>query len=150
MFQRHAAKHAEDWSKYMSDRRTAPNGSLYLITGCIKSGSWGIRTISGNSTLDYLELIPSELPPDGSQGIRYRWQKSGNVLARMGPSSPDMSIPTDEPNQTTFLRGYKIMLQREIWERTTSTITMTSSESESTLSQHRQTDGAICTIQVVK
>ena len=114
--------------------RDAPNGSLYLVTGCIKSGNWGIGTFySGPTPGNYLQLIPNENPSGSSQGIQqgYRWKKKGRIIARIGPTSGE-SVAL---NQCNFLRGYKITLQQDAWDRLSSTVSVTSHGGQSHMPQ---------------
>ena len=92
-----------DWYKYMMvDRgRVVPNGSLCLITGCIKTKSWCIATFHGRPN-DSNRL---QFNADGQPRIPgYGW-------------TPKISPSTEEPNQCVFLRGYKIILSQEGWEK---------------------------------
>ena len=105
-FQHHAARHAINWYKYMLDiGRDYPNGSLYFVTECIKSKSWGIASFYGQKN------------PNNTVGVVFedescRWEYRGKLETRVGPA------PTHgEPNQCVFLRGYRIMLRRDIWDK---------------------------------
>lgn len=117
IFQEHAARHAESWYKYTTGYkgRKPANGSLYLITGCIKSRTWGIATFyRGPTPGNYLQFISNDVPPGSASNAQatYRWQKSGRVIARIGPNSEG----TCELNQCVFLYGYKIMLHQDVWD----------------------------------
>ena len=106
----------------MTRARVVPNGSLYLITGCIKARSWGIAVFDRPSaTEDYLHFISNE----GSNNmqtsrLKCSWIKSGPALSKSGPSPKDM-IPgsDDQMNQCLFLRGYRIMLGQDAWDALT-------------------------------
>ena len=111
-----AVRHAENWYEYMisSRYRDVPNGSLYLVTGCIKTGHWGIGSRYGQPPeTDYLEFTPG----DQSSRQPYRWRKLGPIMTQVGPTSTDIVIADgEEPNQCLFLRGYKITLGETLWK----------------------------------
>jgi hypothetical protein len=94
--------------------RDVPNGSLYLVTGCIKTGNWGIGALYGQpAETDYLEFTSGGQP----QQRTYSWKKSGPIAGKVGPTSTDIIMgDREEPNQCVFLRGYKISLGRKLWK----------------------------------
>ena len=112
-----AVRHAQNWYEYMLSKRSRdiPNGSLYLITGCIKTRNWGIGTLYGQpANTDYLEFISGGQPP----GRTYGWKKSGPIATKVGPTSTDIAPADDEePNQCVFIRGYKITLGEKLWKK---------------------------------
>jgi hypothetical protein len=113
-----ALRHAEGWYKFMIERgsRDAPNGSLYLVTGCIKTGNWGIGVLYGQpAETDYLEFTSG----DQSSRQPYSWKKAGPIMTKIGPTSTDTDIVVadgEEPNQCLFFRGYKITLGAQLWK----------------------------------
>ncbi len=59
LFQQYATENALSWYIYANGldhlARQAPNGSLYLVTGCDKTRSWGIAAVSRRpSRIQYL------------------------------------------------------------------------------------------------
>ena len=108
-FQKHAARHAINWYKYMLDKgRDISNGSLYFVTQCVKSINWGTVVFYGHPIAsDHLRLIFSR---DSCQ-----WDYCGKVDAREGPELTDIISSDKEPNQCVFLGGYKVMLRQDIW-----------------------------------
>ncbi|KAF8695227.1 hypothetical protein AX14_001856, partial [Amanita brunnescens Koide BX004] len=124
-FQKHAGCHAISWYKYMFDEGLdVSNGSLYFVTECIKSAHWGIAVFYANPIPDdHLRFIVKE----GS----CRWEKRGKVESRIGPNPKDI-IPFDdeEPNQCVFLRGYKIMLRSDVWDKLKGTMAVTTQDEE--------------------
>ena len=128
-FQSLAARHAISWYKYMlHEGRDISNGSLYFVTECIKSMNWGISIFYAHSLADdHLRFIVNE----GS----CRWERLGKVDARVGPNPKDILVSDDEePNQCVFLRGYKIMLRPDIWDKLKSGMAVTSEDGESSSS----------------
>jgi hypothetical protein len=111
-----AMRHAENWYEYMiaTRSRDIPNGSLYLVTGCIKTGNWGIGTLYGRpAETDYLEFTPR----DQSSRQPHSWKKAGPIMTKVGPTSTDIVVADGgEPNQCLFFRGYKITLGTKLWK----------------------------------
>jgi hypothetical protein len=110
-FQNHASRHAISWYKYMLDMgRDYPNGSLYFVTESIKSTYWGVAAFYGqNNPSNNLRLT--------FDGEMCRWEYRGKVETRVGPGRTDRSDSDGAPNQCVFLRGYRIMLRRDIWKK---------------------------------
>ena len=128
-FQTHAARHAISWYEYsLNEGRDISNGSLYFVTECIKSVNWGIAVFYAHSvTGEYLRVIFDE----GS----CRWDPGDKVEARVGPKPKDIFVSGDEePNQCVFLRGFKIMLRPDIWDRLKSAVAVTSLDGEASFS----------------
>ncbi|PFH47984.1 hypothetical protein AMATHDRAFT_150842 [Amanita thiersii Skay4041] len=132
-FRNYAARHAEDWYRYMNvcRGRDAPNGSLYLVTGCIKSTSWAIATFDRPSCPgDYLQFVtPCDLPPQQINGYMpsrrsHHWKRASGTIGRAGPSSTDLAV-VGAQNQCTFLRGFKITLQSDVWNRLVTSVSVT-------------------------
>ncbi|KAM6497425.1 hypothetical protein JOM56_007898 [Amanita muscaria] len=120
-FKELAIRHAENWYRYtvLTRRRDAPNGSLYIVTSCIKSTDWGIAVFDRPSNpQDYLRFITNEENQTGQS--KYRWKGSGAYKSKVAPNpgSAD-SNAAGSPNQCVFLRGYKIMLPEDIWNNIT-------------------------------
>ncbi|KAF8629748.1 hypothetical protein AX15_003289 [Amanita polypyramis BW_CC] len=138
LFWDYAARHAEKLYKYMhlERGRDAPNGSLYIVTGCIKSESWGIATFDRPSQdNDYLQFITVDVPPGNLRrmpacGRRYYWKQANGAIARTGPSSKYLVIGDEVEmlNQCIFLRGYKVTLQEEVWKDLVNPIRMSSAK----------------------
>ncbi|KAJ7686067.1 hypothetical protein B0H17DRAFT_907284, partial [Mycena rosella] len=55
---RYASEHAESWYKYINGARGRglANGSLYLVTGCEKSRSWGMAAFQDVTTEPTFQL----------------------------------------------------------------------------------------------
>ena len=95
--------------------RSIPNGTLYLVTGCIKTRNWGIGALYAQpANTDYLEFTSGGQP----SGRAYGWKKSGPIATKVGPTSTDVAPANDEePNQCVFIRGYKITLGEKLWKK---------------------------------
>jgi hypothetical protein len=120
-FQTHAARHATSWYKYMLEEGCdISNGSLYFVTECIKSVNWCLAVFNDPKAHHHLRFIVN----DGSCW----WDEQGNVdvkvEARVGPDPED--ITDEEPNQCVFLRGYKITLRPDIWNKLKNSVAFSS------------------------
>ncbi|KAK2464734.1 hypothetical protein APHAL10511_003152, partial [Amanita phalloides] len=124
LFREFASRHAKSLYCYMNQqrRRRAPNGSLYIITGCIKSESWGIATFDRQSQPDdHLKFVSVDVPMGhpgcmSVSGRKYYWKQKGLSLARVGPNDI-VADGVEMLNQCTFLRGYKVTLHEDVWEQ---------------------------------
>ncbi|KDR79341.1 hypothetical protein GALMADRAFT_137189 [Galerina marginata CBS 339.88] len=112
-------KYAEMWISYaISTGRDIDRNSLYFVTGCTKSGDWGMATFNPSMPLDKsnLKLGQSTHPNDP----RYIWERShGCRMARTGPG-PDEELDNEggiPQNQTLFIKGYKIAFSENAWTR---------------------------------
>ena len=128
-FQNHASRHAINWYKYMlNNGMDNPNGSLYLVTECTKSLNWGISVFYAHPTAN------TTLRFAFNEGL-CRWDSRGKIEARAGPEPKDITVADDdEPNQCVFLRGYKIMLRPDIWDKLRSAVDVTSQDGEFSVS----------------
>ena len=127
-FQTYAARHAISWYEYtLSVGMDILNGSLYFVTESTKSMDWGIAVFYARPTADhYLRFI--------FDGESYRWVRRGKVEARVGSKSTDnfdCDRDTGEPNQCVFLRGYKIRLRQDIWDKLNSATVVKSQDRHS-------------------
>ncbi|KAF6743886.1 hypothetical protein DFP72DRAFT_108382 [Ephemerocybe angulata] len=83
--------------------------ALYIITGSVKSESWGLAAFSNpmNDTI-MLEHL-SRRPPDeaGTESTFYRWTRKGTAEARLGSSEIKGA-----KDQALFLEGFKLDFSR--------------------------------------
>ena len=122
-FQNYTARHAINWYRYMFYKgRNFPNGSLYFVTECTKSINWGTAVFYPHpTTSDYLRLTFDQ--------ESCQWDSQGKVDARTGPKAKDIiSSDEEEPNQCVFIRGYKIMLRQDIWDKLKSAVMVVPSQ----------------------
>lgn len=112
-----ASQYAQRWYEYMNVDRSmgAPNGSLYLITGCIKCTSCATAVFSephvGENWLEF-----------HYEGLRarptYIWRKMGPMIATVNQNQEDLGIvDVKEPRQCVFIRGFKIALGDKEWNQ---------------------------------
>ncbi|KAF5332162.1 hypothetical protein D9611_008154 [Ephemerocybe angulata] len=92
-------------------RRIGSEESLYIITGCIKSCSWGLaafqdRMVPPNNNLRLVKRRPA--PGDEHQATSqldsYLWTHRGTSEARFGSTE----TPASQPDQCLFLQGFKL------------------------------------------
>ncbi|KAJ6544981.1 hypothetical protein DFH09DRAFT_927780, partial [Mycena vulgaris] len=113
---RYAAENAESWYKYVNGPRGRglSNGSLYLVTGCEKSYSWGMAAFQGipTPTTFQLSFAPTAISEMGAHN--YRWMATGPARTKDSGSLPVNTGPQD---QTLFIHGFSISLGTGIWGR---------------------------------
>ncbi|KZP23682.1 hypothetical protein FIBSPDRAFT_453371 [Athelia psychrophila] len=105
---------ALSWYEFINVKlgRAAPNGSLYVVTGCDKSTAWGIATVEKHSSSRSLSLQFTAIK--GLLGASYScsWAVTGGAVPRSSLAAEDFALGADikQPqNQCLFVRGYKIM-----------------------------------------
>ncbi|KAF8989833.1 hypothetical protein BDQ17DRAFT_1256484, partial [Cyathus striatus] len=110
-------KHALHWYRYARDNcgRDLDRHSLYFITGCMKSKTWGIATFNTSMRNRNSELVI------GKSGDIYKpsyvWKRSGGASCRSGPY-PDAGLASENEmqdntnNQCLFLRDLKLHCRR--------------------------------------
>ena len=111
-FQEYASRNADNWYKYANGirGRQARNGSIYLITGCDKSESWGVAAFTNVTRSDgfFLKFATwmTEFGP-----LRF-WQASSVAKTRTGPITANSTQGTHgrAKNQCLFLRGFRIAM----------------------------------------
>ena len=108
-FRRHAIENAIRWYEFVNGNlgREAPNGSLYLVTGCDKSTTWGIASVAGATQVNTpsLRFTAAQLL-QASAEYTYSWETHCPATVRIGPSG----LSTLQ-NQCIFLRGFKLTLR---------------------------------------
>ncbi|KAJ6520870.1 hypothetical protein DFH09DRAFT_1373202 [Mycena vulgaris] len=111
----YAAQNAESWYRYINGARGRglPNGSLYLVTGCEKSQSWGMASFHNVREEFQLTYKPTAGPDTAPN---YCWR---GLHARKNPAHSKSYNPSpmdaDSLNQTTFIHGLSISLGTGIW-----------------------------------
>src|SRR6266704_1490335 len=111
-----AVRQAENWYRYMIVNKAidAHNGSLCIITACVKCYEWGIAYFDRPSTLeDDLQFVMADSSTSHyGQAARppFHWRGSSPVLTKVSPSTQNLTVTHGEPNQCIFLRGYQVML----------------------------------------
>jgi len=113
---RHAAEHnAMAWYGHARNCGLNPE-SLYLVTGCVKTSSWGVASISNASEERSACLkFTAASVAQASASYSYSWETYSPADVRNGPK------PASEvKNQCVFLRGFKISFNenlKTLWSR---------------------------------
>jgi len=115
-FQHTALQNAVRWYQYVNGPlgRQATNGSIYLITGCDKSNSWGVASFSTRSEEHGVSLIFTAAGT--AANYAYSWETVSPVAVRTGPKRGD-GIHGVVKNQCVFLRGFKLALRESYWAK---------------------------------
>ncbi|KAJ6522769.1 hypothetical protein DFH09DRAFT_938251 [Mycena vulgaris] len=101
-FRAHVRKYSQQWYAFAGDR-LPPNGSLFVVTGCDKTASWGIAAGSTASAAISVSLKFTVVGMcEGSLRPRYEWQDLGSATIR---NSREDGSPRTE-NQCIFIRGF--------------------------------------------
>lgn len=107
---------AMSWYKFINRTlgREAPNGSLYVATGCDKSAAWGIATMGEASSSQTFSLQFTAVKASIGASYSCSWSSSGGAVTRSSAPS-DFGLDTVQPqNQCLFVRGFKIMVREGI------------------------------------
>lgn len=87
----------------------AESSSLILVTGCVKSRSWGVASVSNTSGQAFVSLNFSAAQVGGQFTGSYSWQSSDGGHHRDGPHPP-----SNTQNQCVFMRGFKISSRKSL------------------------------------
>jgi hypothetical protein len=111
-FRRHAIQNTLRWYQFVNGTlgREAPNGSLYLVTGCDKSTTWGIASVSGAFGSSSLSLKATAAQiAEARVSYSYSWETRCPATVRVGPE-PGGNLDRLQ-NQCVFLRGFKMAVR---------------------------------------
>jgi hypothetical protein len=107
---------ADSWYSFANCTlgKDAPNGSLYVITGCDKTKSWELGAFR-NKSCRQVEFSFSIKTTAASIAPTISWNEVSNCspcsrhleVDRSDPPLPDGEIPM---NQAVFMKGFKIVL----------------------------------------
>ncbi|KAJ7483539.1 hypothetical protein FB451DRAFT_107916 [Mycena latifolia] len=111
-FREHVRRHSHRWYKF-AGARLPSNGSLFVVTGCDKTASWGIATASTTSGAISVSLKFTVAGlAEGSLRPRYEWRDFGSATVR---NFRDYGSPPAE-NQCIFIRGYFVPKRMSIFK----------------------------------
>ncbi|KAJ7157639.1 hypothetical protein C8R43DRAFT_404139, partial [Mycena crocata] len=116
---RYAAKNVESWYKYINGTRgrEIANGSLYLVTGCEKSTSWGMAAFQDvTQNIFHLSFNPTVDTSHDTEDYKYRWIAAGPARTKESDSFP-IDTEGGRLNQTLFIHGFSISLGTGIWAK---------------------------------
>ncbi|KAI5899405.1 uncharacterized protein SCHCODRAFT_02682424 [Schizophyllum commune H4-8] len=120
-------RHGQEWYTYVRDTLgwMIDNGDLYLVTGVDKAATWGALAFRDTQRSREVSFQFTATPvANAALRHQYQWRHITSQSARQGPDAGVQMYDDDgEPaeNQCVFVRGYKIMLRRELWSRTRAT-----------------------------
>lgn len=109
----YALKHGASWYEFVNGtlRRGIPNGSLYFVTGCDKTSSWGVASVSNISTEGEVALtFKNTQLGGGSASFEWQWETCSPAAVRTGPELAEGERNPPQ-NQCVFLRGYKVAVR---------------------------------------
>lgn len=115
LYKEYAAQHGESWYKFVNEelKSDARNDSLYLVTGCDKSGSWALAAGSprqGSSVKFAIKGSPVVVPGSITAGFHVSWTNTSGIEGRHYPSS--MKHTVEVKNQCVFIRGLAIAIRK--------------------------------------
>jgi hypothetical protein len=118
----YAAKHADNWYKYINGARGRglANGDLYLVTGCEKARSWGMA--SYQTVREEFGLTFKPTARVGTTDELYRWSGTPGRKNPAKRKSYDPASANHPVNQTTFIHGWSISLPTGLWGRLFGTV----------------------------
>ncbi|PBK66329.1 hypothetical protein ARMSODRAFT_890651 [Armillaria solidipes] len=116
LFQQYATENALSWYIYANSldhlARQAPNGSLYLVTGCDKTRSWGAAAVSRPSeshTISFRFVVGPIM--EGRITLQTSCSTHIGADTRIYPDHPDSTPQQD--NQCIFMRGFTITVREK-------------------------------------
>ncbi|KAK0500197.1 hypothetical protein EDD18DRAFT_818804 [Armillaria luteobubalina] len=115
LFEQYAIENGHSWYVYVNSleylARQAPNGSLYLVTGCDKAKTWMIAAASRPSKSRAISVRFAIGPiMEGKIALQTSWSTPHSAsAARIYPDYPD-PLPQHD-NQCIFMRGFTITVR---------------------------------------
>jgi hypothetical protein len=111
-FRRHAIENTIRWYQFVNGTLgcEAPNGSLYLVTGCDKCTTWGIASVACTSETNAISLkFTAARVAEASATYKYSWETHCPATVRIGPELCDGAERLQ--NQCVFMRGFKLTVR---------------------------------------
>ncbi|KAF8556855.1 hypothetical protein OG21DRAFT_530348 [Imleria badia] len=129
-----AIRHAVDWYECATEEggRLISNDSLYLITGFHKAHSWSLgaagRSVSSLHEQRSAKFKVGQIHEGGLTAEAYSWEATHGFEGRVGPMHPYQlpnhilsgGIRGGVPNQTVFIRGFRITVNKILFLKTVS------------------------------
>lgn len=122
----YARRHGVSWYNYVNGSlgRNAPNGSLYLITGCDKTATWG-NAVVGRTDRSFTFALKCTLMTTvgGTVKVANSWINDSGVEDGLFPiPSTQYPYPTGLQNQCVFARGFIISLSETLFSKSRETV----------------------------
>ncbi|KAK0498774.1 hypothetical protein EDD18DRAFT_50439 [Armillaria luteobubalina] len=124
----YATANGAAWYNYVNSPeylgREAPNGSLYVVTGCDKTDSWGTATVSNPSRSRSVRLsFMAAGVAGGDIRASHTWSTGFSADTRVYPlPSTSYPYPVDRENQCIFARGFTISLADGLFKSNEKTV----------------------------
>ncbi|KAK0194035.1 hypothetical protein F5146DRAFT_1221561 [Armillaria mellea] len=121
LFEQYAVENGHSWYVYVNSfeylARQAPNGSLYLVTGCDKARTWMIAAASRPSKSCAISVRFGIGPiMEGRIALQTSWSTPHSASAsRIYPDYPDPMPQQD--NQCVFMRGFTISVRENSFKQ---------------------------------
>ena len=117
-----AIQHGVDWHKFATETayRIINDNSLYLITGFHKAHSWSLGVArSGQSLFSsyrqrFITFRVGQIHEGGITAKAYSWDFAPDFEGRPGPENPYRFCGKKIPNQTVFIRGFRITVNETL------------------------------------
>lgn len=96
----------------------APEDSLYIVTGCVKSDGWGLAAYQGARSGHVLRLMKrfGENPLAATAKI-YDWVDRGTGEAHLWPNTAEEADSNDEKTHSLFVLGFTLDFSAEFRAR---------------------------------
>ncbi len=122
VIEQYAQSNGVSWYHYVNHSdylgRQAPNGSLYVVTGCDKTTSWGTAAIAKADRSLGFSLNFTAGSINGDVRLRNTWRAGPAMDTRLYPlHSADYSYPLGLENQCIFSRGYTISISGSLFDK---------------------------------
>ncbi|KAG9310395.1 hypothetical protein JVU11DRAFT_9533 [Chiua virens] len=109
-----ATKHGIGWYRFAEENlgRMISHDSLYLITGFYKTRSWSLAAFENDAgSGEFSAQFKMTEVGGGNVAGTYTWETTRSLDWRVGPIE---NYGIDIPNQSVFIRGFKIALRRDV------------------------------------
>ncbi len=121
LFEQYAIENGHSWYIYVNSldhlARQAPNGTLYLVTGCDKARTWMIAAASRPSKSHAISVKFAIGPVmEGKIVLQTSWSTPHSAsAARIYPDYPDPMPQQD--SQCVFMRGFTITVRESSFKQ---------------------------------
>ncbi|KAJ7312422.1 hypothetical protein DFH08DRAFT_822160 [Mycena albidolilacea] len=106
-FRAHVRKYSAQWYTFARDFLSS-TGSLFVVTGCDKTTSWGIATSSTTSSTVGISLKFAVVGiAESTLAPQYQWKDFSSATVRMSGEN----WPPGTENQCIFIRGFLVSRQ---------------------------------------
>ncbi len=117
----YARRHGVSWYNYVNGSlgRKAPNGSLYVITGCDKTTTWG-NAVVGRTDRSFTFSLKCTLMNTGGVTVKVAnsWIDDSGIENGLFPiPSAQYPYPIGLQNQCIFARGFIISLSERLFSK---------------------------------